>query len=138
MISAPRALTAVTLTALLTACSAASDRVTDPSTVDAPTTGTTQTPTPAPTATSDAQTIEVSFRGGAVTPRGYSPKVPVGAKVRLVVRADVSDEVHVHTYDKKAAISGGVATIEFTADIPGVFEVELEGKGVVLMNLQVG
>lgn len=141
MISVRRLLAAIAVTALLPACNAVSDRVEDPPTVTVPTGGSTSSPTSTatPSRPSDGvQTIEVSYVGGAVTPRAYKPKVPVGAKVRLVVRADVSDEVHVHTYDKKAVISGGVATIDFTADIPGIFEVELEGKGVVLLNLQVG
>lgn len=131
----PRVLTSIALAALLTGCNLASDRVTDPPTVEVPTGAATSSPTPA---SADRQAIEVSYLGGAVAPRGFKPKVPLGTKVRLMVRADISDEVHVHTYDKKAAITGGVATIDFTADIPGVFEVELEGKGVVLLQLQVG
>lgn len=131
----PRVLTALVLTTVVSGCNAASDRIQDPSTVTAPT----GSAAPSPTAPGDGvRTIEVTYAGGRVTPRAYQPKVPLGAKVHLVVHADVSDEVHVHTYDKKAEISGGVATLDFTADIPGIFEVELEGKGVLLLNLQVG
>jgi hypothetical protein len=130
----PKVLIPLALAALLSGCNAASDRVEDPSTVTAPTTSATTSPS----AGSGVQTIAVSYAGGKVTPGAFKPKVPLGAKVHLVVHADVSDEVHVHTYDKKAEISGGIATIDFTADIPGIFEVELEGKGVLLLNLQVG
>lgn len=129
-----RGLTSLAAALLLAACSTATDRVEDPSTVNAPTGGATSSPN----ATSGVQTIEVTYAGGRVTPSAYKPKVPLGAKVHLVVHADVSDEVHLHTYDKKAEISGGVATLDFTADIPGIFEVELESKGVLLLNLQVG
>lgn len=123
------------LTVLLSGCSAASDRVEDPSTVSS---GTHDTAPSATAATQGVRTIEVTYAGGSVTPRAYKPKVPLGAKVHLIVHADVSDEVHVHTYDRKAEISGGVATIDFIADIPGLFEVELEGKGFLLLQLQVG
>lgn len=134
MISPRAAMAALALAALLTGCNAASDRVTDPSTVNAPTGAVTSSPS----TSSEVQTIDVTYAGGSVTPRAYKPKVPLGAKVHLVVHADVSDEVHVHTYDKKAEISSGAATLDFTADIPGIFEVELKGKGVLLLNLQVG
>ena len=60
------------------------------------------------------------------------------AKVRLEVTADRADEVHLHGYDRKVDISPGKpAVLEFTADVPGVFEVELEEAGLKLVELQV-
>jgi hypothetical protein len=132
------AVTLATVALSVTACAES-----DPSTIEAPTTQPTSTSGPtassAPTIpASDVQTIEVSYANGAVSPRGYTAKVKLGAKVHLVVHADVSDEVHVHTYDKKADVTGGVATIDFTADIPGLFEIELESHSYTLLHLQVG
>jgi hypothetical protein len=133
------AATLATVALSVTACAES-----DPSTIEAPTTQpTTSTSGPGATSTatapaSDVQTIEVSYANGAVSPRGYTAKVKLGAKIHLVVHSDVSDEVHVHTYDKKADVTGGVATIDFTADIPGLFEIELESHGYTLLQLQVG
>ena len=65
-------------------------------------------------------------------------EVQQGERVRLVVEADVSDEVHVHGYDLLADVSPSEpAVIVFRADAPGVFEVELEGAGLPLLELTV-
>ena len=64
--------------------------------------------------------------------------VPLGSDVTLNVTSDVADEVHVHVYDNKAEVAaGGTATMTFTADIPGQFEVELEGAHLKLVELRV-
>ncbi len=56
----------------------------------------------------------------------------------LVVRADVSDHVHLHGYDLMADVAPGApARLRFTADVPGRFEVELEDLGVPIADLQV-
>lgn len=67
-------------------------------------------------------------------------RVPVelGRTIRLVVTADVSDEVHLHGYDIRADVAPGMpAVLEFVADIPGIFDVELEAAGQEFMQLQV-
>jgi hypothetical protein len=54
------------------------------------------------------------------------------------VTADQTDEVHRHGYDRKVDIAPGrPAVLEFTADVPGVFEVELEEASLKLVELQV-
>ncbi len=66
------------------------------------------------------------------------PDVAVGDAVQLVVTGPVSDEVHVHGYDIYAAIEPGqVVDLTFTADVPGIFEVELEGAGALLLEFRV-
>jgi hypothetical protein len=58
--------------------------------------------------------------------------------VRIVVDADVSDEVHLHGYDLMADVTPDEpATIDFVANAPGVFEVELEGAGKLLFELEI-
>jgi hypothetical protein len=58
--------------------------------------------------------------------------------VRLRVVSDVADEIHLHGYDlKKDVPAGGSVTFSFTADIEGVFEVELEGRGEQIAQLTV-
>jgi hypothetical protein len=56
----------------------------------------------------------------------------------LAVSSDVADKVHLHGYDKEAQIPAGeTGSVSFTADIPGVFEVELHESGLQLLQLQV-
>ena len=63
---------------------------------------------------------------------------PLGQTVVIKVTSDIADEIHLHGYDKKAdAAPGTVATITFKADKPGIFEVELEKKGLKLFELEV-
>jgi heme/copper-type cytochrome/quinol oxidase subunit 2 len=58
--------------------------------------------------------------------------------VTVRVTSDVADEIHVHGYDLKQDVeAGSTAEISFTADIPGVFEVELENAGFKLADLEV-
>ncbi|MDH3425800.1 MAG: hypothetical protein OEM22_03925 [Acidimicrobiia bacterium] len=64
--------------------------------------------------------------------------VKLGTFVSLSVESDVSDEIHVHGYDVFADVIGGsTAQIQFNADIPGIFEVELESAGLELLELVV-
>jgi hypothetical protein len=61
-----------------------------------------------------------------------------GDRIRLVVRSDVADEIHVHGYDlKKDVPTGGSVTFAFPASIEGVFEVELEGRKEQIAELRV-
>jgi hypothetical protein len=97
-----------------------------------PTLSPTAIPTPSgPTA------IEVTVQGDQV----QSPKRPTatqGDEVLIVVRADISDHVHVHGYDLIADVAPGApARIRFRANVAGVFEVELEGAGRPLFQLEI-
>jgi hypothetical protein len=58
--------------------------------------------------------------------------------VDLVVHSDVADEVHVHGYDLHQDVeAGGTARIRFRATIKGVFEAELEDRGLQILELTV-
>ena len=49
-----------------------------------------------------------------------------------------AEEVHLHGYDILRAVSDGQpAHFAFAAEIPGVFEVEFEGSGRLLVLLEV-
>lgn len=83
-------------------------------------------------------TLRVTVTGGQ--PQGGVRRVTIeqGRDVVLVVRADVTDHIHVHGYDLMADVAPGTpARIEFTADVPGRFEVELEDRGIQVADLQV-
>jgi hypothetical protein len=105
------------------------------------------TSTSSPTSTSRATTTTAGFSGKLVEIRVTGDQVETaerrvtvdtGEKVRIRVESDVADEVHVHGYDlKKDVAPGKPATIEFTADVPGSFEVELEEAHRKLIDLQV-
>lgn len=115
-----------------------------PTTSSTPTTSTapaTTAPviTPATTAPPEDPTVEISigFYEGQVE-GDQEVAVVLGAPVRIVVAADVADEVHVHGYDLFADVTPEAdAVIEFTADIPGIFEVEMEAQGLELIRLEV-
>ncbi|MGY1738801.1 hypothetical protein [Geodermatophilus sp. SYSU D00684] len=103
------------------------------------------TPAPSPEASTAAPTtpagraLAVEVAGGRVTGDTGRVPVPLGERVTLTVTGDVADQVHVHGYDRTAELAPGApATVEFPADVPGVFEVELHGTGRVLLSLQVG
>jgi hypothetical protein len=105
------------------------------------------TATGSATSTSEATTstagfsgklIEIKVTGDQVETAERRVTVATGEKVRIRVQSDVADEVHVHSYDlKKDVAPGKPAVIEFTADVPGSFEVELEEAHRKLIDLQV-
>ena len=93
-----------------------------------PSTPTTSTsPTDSPSAEPERTVIEVTYRDGAVEgPTSFT--VTQGDRVRIIVHADVSDEVHFHGYDLMADVTPEEpARIDFVANAAGVYEVELEG-----------
>jgi hypothetical protein len=110
-------------------------------TVPAATTSTTTGPatTAKPTTTADpTPVIEVRVAGGKVQGGVRRERVKLGEAVVLRVIADVADEVHLHGYDRSANVAPGKpAQIRFTADITGVFEVELEQRKQPLLMLEV-
>jgi hypothetical protein len=110
-------------------------------TVPAATTSTTTGPatTAKPTTTADpTPVIEVRVAGGKVQGGVRRERVKLGEAVVLRVIADVADEVHLHGYDRSADVAPGKpAQIRFTADITGVWEVELEQRKQPLLMLEV-
>lgn len=84
------------------------------------------------------QVVDLVVAGGKVSGASSRTKVKKGSVVRVSVRSDVADEVHLHTYDKRADVAaGGTATLTFTASLAGIFEIELEQRGLVLTKFQV-
>ena len=109
--------------------------------------GSTSTTTVAPTSSNQAATttegfsgvvVEAKVTGGKVETANRRVRVDRGEAVRIRVESDRNEEVHVHGYDLSRDVAPGKpATIEFTADAPGVFEVELEATKLLLFELQV-
>lgn len=81
--------------------------------------------------------VVLGVKAGEVTGPG-TVTVRQGDRVHLSVTADVEDEVHVHGYDVMGDVGPETpAHVEFTASTPGVFEVELEDAGLLLVRIRV-
>ena len=123
---APAATTTPSPTTSATAAPATTTSTTEPTTTTAPTT---TDPGPA--------TYEFAVTGSTVEGPDRI-EASVGEEIVIVVAADVADEVHLHGYDLYADVGpGDSATLEVVTDIPGIFEMELEGARLVLTELVV-
>ena len=130
-------LPAVTL-ALLTACGTEVPAPAGSPVASAPTSTASLPAVAAPTPSPSVRVIDVSVAGGSVTGPGSRVEAALGEDLVIRVTSDMADEVHVHGYDERAEVpAGGTVEIPFTADIPGGFEVELEGTGQLLFQLRV-
>lgn len=109
------------------------EQTTSPTTTRQPTTTVAQ-----PTTTrEEAHIVEIEVAGGVVEGGGLI-EVSLGEELRIVVTSDVVDQAHLHGYDLTAGVGPSQAgVIEVIADIPGVFELELEESGVELARVQV-
>ena len=104
------------------------------------TAGSPESPTPdeQPSPRRDIVVVEATVSGGAVQTDSERVEVELGKTVRLVILSDANDQLHVHGYELKRQVAAGEElTLEFVADIPGVFEVELEEAGLHLFELRV-
>lgn len=82
-------------------------------------------------------TISITVPGDSV-PTVRKLSVRRDRKVALVVRTELADRVHLHGYDLTADVGPGKpGRIEFTADAAGVFELELEERGLPIAELEV-
>jgi len=87
--------------------------------------------------TTTAQMIDVIFEGGVVE-GPVTVSVAVGEQVSVWVLTDTDAEIHVHGYDLFFEATAGVPIeIALTADVPGIFEVELEETHTPLFQLEV-
>ncbi len=85
----------------------------------------------------EAVQITIAYENGAVSGGGRI-EVPLGEPVLMTIVSDVADEGHLHGYDIFVDLEPGTeGVIEFLADIPGIFELELESSGVLLADLEI-
>jgi hypothetical protein len=99
------------------------------------TTTTTETAPPPPPGPTEIRIVVVdgASKGGIVR-----EEVQKNDRVVLVVRADVTDHIHLHGYDiMRDVVPGKPARLPFKAIIPGRFEVELEDRGVQIADITV-
>lgn len=92
---------------------------------------------PTPTPTAGGISIRITLVDGGPQGGSRRVRVPQGSPVTLTVTGGGSGTVHVHGYDLHRPLGGDGATVTFTADIPGVFEVEIEETSTTLVELEV-
>ncbi len=99
----------------------------------------TTTTTAGVTTTSGAtEVLRIKVEDGVKTEGLDTISVRVGETVRFEVEADIADEVHVHGYDLTfETIPDEEVLVEFVADATGIFEVELEGLGLPIVDIEV-
>ncbi|TDD86728.1 hypothetical protein E1298_17150 [Actinomadura rubrisoli] len=96
-------------------------------------------PTALPPGDKSVTSVTATVTKGKVRIAGHRVKVPRGATVRITITSDAADEFHLHGYDRELELAPGKpATLQLTADIPGVFEAELHHSGARVFELQVG
>jgi hypothetical protein len=84
------------------------------------------------------RTVSIVYRHGAVEGGLRRVTVRRGARVTLLVRADVRDDVHLHGYDIMRAVEPGRrARISVTARLAGRFVTELEQRKIPIAEVDV-
>jgi hypothetical protein len=80
----------------------------------------------------------IVVEGGKPTGGVQKLKFKKGDKVEIDVVADAADEAHLHGYDiEKELKPGETVKFRFTADMEGVFELELHGSEAQLAKITV-
>ncbi len=84
------------------------------------------------------RTVTVTVDGNKVEPAPGRLELKKGQRLRLSVTSDRDDTLHVHGYDKEIRLPAGrPATVTFTLDRTGLFEVETHESGLLLTQLVV-
>src|SRR4051794_9814161 len=106
---------------------------------------TTTTTAPQSSSTSETASAPASPPTYNITVKNAKPvggikkiNVKKGDELRIVVRSDTADEIHVHGYDfMKDVEAGGSVRFQFKANIDGGFEIELENHKEQIAELDV-
>ncbi|MFD7154632.1 cupredoxin domain-containing protein [Kribbella sp. NPDC059898] len=107
-----------------------------------PTPGAPNTGSPSNTADPSGETadvtITVTVANGKVNPSGATIKVKAGQTVLVTATSDAAEELHIHGYDKELELTPGkAASVKFTANMKGTFEVETHKSGKLVAKLVV-
>ena len=110
-------------------------QTTTPTTTESPPDTTTTAPQPPP---QERIQVDVEFRDGRVVGGVRRLEIERGDRVVLVVQSDVADHVHVHGIDIFQDVApGSPARLRFRPGTPGVVEIELEDRHLLLAELEV-
>lgn len=107
-----------------------------------PTPGKPNTSTPSNTTDPSGEqadvTINVTVANGKVNPSGATIKAKAGQTVLVTAVSDAPDEVHIHGYDKELPLTPGKpASVKFTANMKGTFEIETHESDKLVAKLVV-
>lgn len=90
-----------------------------------------------PDTTTTTNPVDVVIAGGVASGATVF-SYDVGDTVDITVVSDVDDELHVHGYDLLFDLTAGEALIlDFVADVPGVFEVEIHTGHTHVFDIEV-
>ena len=130
---------AATTTAAAATAPAETTTVTETLTETAPgVTVTEEQPADTTPAEPDVQRFSARIEGGSVVGGIQRWQVAQGEDVRIVVRSDVDDEIHLHGYDLEKSVGPGrPAVFAFAATIAGRFELESHESGGQIAQLDV-
>ena len=85
-----------------------------------------------------ATVLRITVRAGRPVGGIQRASTRKGKAVRVIVRSDVADEVHLHGYDVMRDVGPGrPAQIAIRATLTGKFEIELEDRGLEIGELEV-
>lgn len=91
-----------------------------------------------PTGGIETKTINITFTGDSVSPNGERVEVAVGQPIELVVKAESSGEIHVHsTPEQELEYGAGTTTLKLTIDQPGIVDVESHDPEQTIVQLEV-
>jgi hypothetical protein len=83
-------------------------------------------------------TIDVTVANGKVNPSGATIKAKAGQTVLVKAISDAAEELHIHGYDKELELAPGkAASVKFTANMKGTFEIETHKSGKLVAKLVV-
>ncbi|GAA2840027.1 cupredoxin domain-containing protein [Kribbella solani] len=82
--------------------------------------------------------IDITVANGKVNPSGATIKVKAGQTVLVTAISDADEELHIHGYDKELELTPGKsASVKFTANMKGTFEVETHKSAKLVAKLVV-
>ena len=83
-------------------------------------------------------TVQITIKGGKVTPNGDRVKAKVGEPITLKIDADTAGEIHVHsTPEQEIPFTRGSSTQQLTIEKPGIVDVEDHQLDTVIVQLEV-
>ena len=87
----------------------------------------------------ETKTINITIEGDTITPNGDRVEVKVGQPIDLVVKADGSGEIHVHSDpEQEFSYAAGTSTFPMTPiDKAGIVEVESHALEKTIVQLEV-
>jgi hypothetical protein len=82
--------------------------------------------------------VQITFKGGDVTPSGDRVDVDTGQEIEFDVTADEPGEIHVHSEpEEEFEYEAGEKTFTFKIDRPGLVTVESHTYDKVIVQLEV-